>query len=58
LGTAEKHLVNLRPVKIGMLRHQRLDRDCGQIVGAHLGQRTAKAADRGPNGIANEHITH
>jgi hypothetical protein len=41
-----------------MLRHQRLDRNGSQVVGAHLGERAAKAADRGPDGIANEHITH
>ena len=46
------------PVEIGMLRHQRLDRHGGQIVGAHLGERTAETADRGPDGIANEYITH
>ena len=58
VGAAEKHLIDLGPVEIGMLRHQRLDRDSGQIVGAHLGERTAETADRGPYGIANEHITH
>ena len=30
----------------------------GQIVGAHLGERAAETADRGPDGIANEYITH
>ena len=58
VGAAEKHFVDLRPVELGMLRHQRLDRGGGQIVGAHLGERAAEAADRGPHGIANEDITH
>src|SRR5438477_285562 len=58
VGAAEKHLIYLRPVEIGMLRHQRLDRRGGQIVGAHLGKRAAETADRGPDGIANEYITH
>ena len=58
VGAAEKHLIHLRPVEIGMLRHQRLDRGRGQIVGAYLGERAAETADRGPDGIANEYITH
>ncbi len=29
-------------------RHQRFDRDRRQIVGAHLGERTAETADGGP----------
>ncbi len=41
-----------------MASHQRLDRGRAQIVGAHLGQRTAEAADRGTDGIANKYITH
>ena len=41
-----------------MLRHQGLDRGGGQIIGAHLGERAAKAADRGSDGIANKDITH
>jgi hypothetical protein len=41
-----------------MPRHQGLDRSGRQIVGAHLGQGTAKAADRGPHGIAYKYITH
>jgi hypothetical protein len=41
-----------------MPRHQRLDRHRRQIVGAHLGERTAETADRGSHGIANKHIAH
>jgi hypothetical protein len=41
-----------------MPRHQRLDRNGGQIVGADFGQGTTEAADRGAYGIANKHIAH
>ena len=41
-----------------MPRHQGLDRGGRQIVGAHLGERAAEAADRGPHGIAYKYITH
>ena len=58
VGAAEKDFIDLGPVEPGMLCHQRLDRRRGQIVGAHLGERTAKTADRGPDGITNKHITH
>src|ERR1700723_3422149 len=47
-----------RPVEVGMARHQRLDRGRGEVVGADLGQGAAKAADRGPDGIAHEYISH
>ncbi len=58
VGAAEEHLIDLRPVEIGMLCHQSLDRNGRQIVGAHFCERAAETADRGPDGIANEHITH
>jgi hypothetical protein len=41
-----------------MPRHQGLDRHRRQIIGAHFGERTAEAADRGAYGIANKHIAH
>ena len=58
VGAAEIDLVDLVPVERRVLGHQRLDRGRGEIVGAHLGERTAETADRSPDGIANEHITH
>ena len=58
VGATEKHLIDLRPVEIGMFGHQRLDGRCRQIVGADLGERTAETADRGTHGIANKDITH
>ncbi len=58
VGAAEIDFIDRGPVELGMPRHQRLDRRRRQIVGAHLGQRTAEAADRGPDGIAHKYITH
>ena len=58
VGAAEIDFVDLGPVELGMPRHQRLDRDRRQIVGADFGERSAEAADRGAYGIANKHIAH
>ena len=58
VGAAEEDFVHLRPVELGVLGHQRLDRRGGQIVGAHLGERAAETADRGPHGIADKDVTH
>ena len=58
VGAAEKHLVEPRPVGVGVAGYQRPDRDGGEIVGADLGQRTAVAADRRPRGVANKDIPH
>src|ERR1700679_2123495 len=57
IGTAEIDFIDLRPVELGVARHQGLDRRGRQIVGADLGQRAAEAADRGPDGIAYKYIT-
>src|SRR5665213_2015966 len=58
VGAAEIDFIDLGPIEIGMPRHQGLDRGGAQIVGTHLGQRTAETADRGPHGITNKYITH
>jgi hypothetical protein len=58
LAQPKYDFVELRPVDLGIARHQRLDRNCAEIVGAHLGERSAEAADRGADGIANENIAH
>ncbi|MHC2591915.1 hypothetical protein ACVIG9_005971 [Bradyrhizobium ottawaense] len=58
VGTAEEDFVHLRPVEIGVFCHQRLDRGRRKIVGAHLGERAAETADRGPHGIADKDVTH
>ena len=39
VGAAVEHLVELRPVGLGIARHQRLDRQRREIVGADLGER-------------------
>ena len=49
VGAAEEHFVELRPVGLVIARHQRADRQRGEIVGADLGQRPGIAADRRPD---------
>ena len=41
-----------------MLGHQGLDGGCSEIVGTHLGEGAAEAADRGSDGIAHINVTH
>ena len=58
IGAAEEHFVEARPINLGVARDQRPDRSRGEIVGAHLGERAAVAADRGARRIANEDLSH
>ncbi len=58
VGAAVKHLVELFPVDMGVALLQRAQRHRGQIVGAHLGERAAEAADRRARGVADEDFTH
>src|SRR6185437_8296038 len=58
IGAAEKDLVEPRPVGLGVARDQRPDGNGGEVIGAHLGERAAVAADRGARRIAEEHIAH
>src|SRR4029077_11631589 len=58
VGAAEIDLVELRPVDLGIARHQRLQRHRGEIVGAHLGERARVAADWCPYRVANEGFRH
>ncbi|MFK4520055.1 hypothetical protein ABIF20_007420 [Bradyrhizobium japonicum] len=58
VGAAEEDFVDLCPIEIGVLGHQRLDRGRREVVGAHLGERAAETADRGPHGIADKDVTH
>ena len=46
IGAAEEDFVEPRPVGLGVAGNQRLDWNRGEIVGAHLGERAAVAADR------------
>ena len=58
VGAAVKDFFELVPIDLRVARHQCLDRHGGEIVGAHLGERTAKAADRSANGIAEIYVAH
>ena len=58
VGAAEEYFVEPRPIGFGIAGDQRLDRDRGKVVGTHFGEPAAVAADRGPRGIANEHVSH
>ena len=46
VGAAEHDLVERRPVDLGIASHQRPDRDGGEIIGAHAGERAAITPDR------------
>ena len=56
IGATEHDLVERRPIDVRIALHQCLDRHRREIVGAHPGERTAVAADRGPHRIADEYI--
>ena len=58
VGAAEDHLVQRGPVHCGMPRHQRRDRQRGQVVGAHAGQRAAEAAERRTRRIDQPGASH
>ena len=58
VGAAEHDLVERGPVDVRIALDQRPDRDRGQIVGAHLGERAAVAADRRADRIAQEDVAH
>ena len=45
-----------RPVDAGIARHQRLDRQRAEVVGADARQRAAVAAERGADGVADEGV--
>ena len=58
VGAAEDHVVDGRPVDVGLALHQRPDRDGAEIVGAHAGEAAAVAADRRADGVADEGFPH
>ena len=58
VGAAEEHLVDGAPVDAAVPPHQRRERNRAEIVGAHARQSTRKAADRGPDVVADESLWH
>ncbi len=56
VGAAVEHLVELRPVGLVIARHQRLDRQGGEIVGADLGKRPGVAADGRADPVAQKYV--
>src|SRR5690606_26778887 len=46
------------PIDAPVARHQRLERDCCEIVGAHGRQRAAEAADGGADIVADVGFSH
>ena len=56
VGATEHDLVERRPVDLGIAPHQRPDRDRGEIVGAHPGERAAIAPDRSAHRIAEKDV--
>src|SRR5262249_27414032 len=56
IGAAKHDLVDRRPIDVGMALEKRLDRHGGKVIGAHLGERAAVAADRRAHRIAEEDV--
>ena len=54
IHTAIDDVGHRQPVDIGIARHQRLERDGAEVVGAHAGERATVAAEWGADGVANE----
>jgi hypothetical protein len=58
VGAAEDHIVQLGPVHVRIAVDQRLDRDRREIVRAYRTERSAVAADRGADVIADVGFGH
>src|SRR5690606_24802594 len=58
VGAAEDDVVELVPVDSGIALDQGGDRDGREIVGADMGKRSAVAADRRADGVADEGFGH
>src|SRR5262249_35630854 len=58
VGAAEVDFVEPAPIDLRMARHQRFERHSRQIVGAHVRQCAAIAADRRAHRIADEGFVH
>ncbi len=56
--TAVDDIVERTPVRSRIARHQRLERQCGEIVGTDTCKRAAVTPDRGPDGITDESVGH
>src|SRR6516164_9473601 len=54
VGAAVIDLIELLPIDLRVARHQRLDRNCGEIVGTHLGEGAAIATDRCAGCVTDE----
>ena len=53
-----EHILQRRPVDPGIARHQRLEWQGRQVIGAHTGQGTGITADRGTDCIADKSMGH
>src|SRR5437762_424400 len=58
VGAAEIDVVEPRPIRLWIPLHQRLDRDGREIIGSHLRECAAVAADRRAHSIADEGFRH
>ncbi len=58
VGTAEDHVGHGLPVHARVACHQSLERQGGQVVGAHAAQGAAVAAKGGADGVADEGLVH
>jgi hypothetical protein len=54
VGAAVVDVVDARPVHARVARDEGGDRQRGQVVGAHAGERAAEAAEGGADGVADE----
>ena len=58
VGAAEDDVVDRSPVDAGIALHQRLQRNRGEVVGAHGRQRAAVATDRRADAVTEEDVVH
>ena len=58
VGAAEHHLLDRGRIEPGVALEERRQRDGGEVVGAHRGERTAVAPDGSTHRIADEGLLH
>src|SRR5690606_3899838 len=58
VGAAVDQVVDLGPVDVRIARHQCLDRQRREVVGANAGERSAVAAEGGADGVAEKGGLH
>ena len=58
IDAAVDHVGHRQPVDIRVARHQRLQRDGAQVIGAHAAERAAVTAEGCADGVADKGLVH